>query len=137
MVQGFPHVKEATSWDVSWKLCSSDKVRLASPSPKVILVKPRFILLKINPTCVFISLHDSMEQTTTNERLSLYRRRHKPNTDLNPDAASLVLPRPRPLSEISTGSDQDTAFSPPLTPPLVGAKPPVSILKSPATPVGL
>ena len=60
----------------------------------------------------------------------IQRRRHKNNSQssLNPDAALLVVPRPRPFSDISNDSNQDSSISPPLTPPLVGAKPPVSTM---------
>ena len=64
--------------------------------------------------------------------MSLIQRRRRKNnsqSSLNPDAARLVVPRPRPFSDISNDSNQDSSISPPLTPPLVGAKPPVSTMQ--------
>ena len=57
------------------------------------------------------------------------RRKNNPQSSSNLDAALLVVPRPRPFSDISIDFNQESSISPPLTPPLVGAKPPVSIIK--------
>lgn len=79
----------------------------------------------------FFRSSENQENTTNNTMSLIQRRRHKNNSQssLNPDSALLVLPRPRPFSDISNDCNQDSSITPPLTPPLVGAKPPVSTVQ--------
>ena len=75
----------------------------------------------------FSRLQDTSQQIPSDNEMSLIQRRRNRHSQANPEASVLVLPRPRPFSDISTESNSDAGLSPPLTPPLVGAKPPVSI----------
>ena len=85
-------------------------------------------MVVVNEIVVIFSYRFSnvnQENTADNVLPLIQRRRHK-NNSLNLDTSLLVVPRPRPFSDISNDSNQDSINSPPLTPPLVGAKPPVS-----------
>jgi hypothetical protein len=93
-----------------------------------VTVSQQYFLTRFLSVVIFRTSNANQENITENAMSIIQRRRRKNNSSLNPDAALLVVPRPRPFSDISIDFNQDSSISPPLTPPLVGAKPPVSTM---------
>lgn len=82
--------------------------------------------------CFIFSTTTANGESITDKGMSLIQRRfHKSHSQtlLKPSVNALVVPRPRPFSDISNDLNDKSVLSPPLTPPLVAAKPPVSLYK--------